>query len=135
MKTKFAIIAIIASAFLANSAEKPPDLTGQDVDSFKAHLGRMVVLRGRLEEGVQGPCLFGAAPTNVVFYVIPDMPTSGSYSYPSAWEQLMHQQVRLTGELKYRSFKHSKEDSLVQVPPDYYYMVLQRTSIERVESK
>jgi hypothetical protein len=51
----------------------------------------------------------------------------------------MHQQVRLTGELGFRAFDHrkfrDKEGRYVQVPPDYFYMVLQRTKIERVESK
>ena len=95
----------------------------------------MVCLRGRLEEGMQGPCLFGATPENVVFYVIQEMPSSGRYSDPKSWASLMHQQVRLTGELKFRSFDRSKAGPLDQVPPDYYYFVLQSASIERVESK
>jgi hypothetical protein len=135
MKTTLSIAALMASAVVALSADPVPDLTGQGADSFKAHLGKEVALRGRLEQGKQGPCLFGATPTNVVFYVIPNMPTNGSYIYPTSWERLMHQQVRVTGELRFRSFDRPKKDSLVQIPSDYYYMVLQRTSIERLDSQ
>jgi hypothetical protein len=135
MKAKLTLFTLIASAALVAFADQPPDLTGAGPDSFKAHLGKVVTLRGRLEDGKQGPCLFGATPTNVVFYVIPDMPPNGSYTYPTSWERLMHQQVRVTGELRFRSFDRPKKDSPVQIPPDYYYMVLRHTSIERLESK
>ena len=135
MKTKLALLTLVMSALLAFSAEKPPDLTGTVAGSFKQHLGKVVTLRGRLEEGKQGPCLWGATPTNVVFYVIPDMPPSGSYAYPTSWERLMHKHVRVTGELRFRSFDRAKADTLTQVPPDHYYMVLQRTRIEGVEKK
>ena len=135
MKTKFTLYALIASVSLAVSAGQPPDLTGEGPATFKANLGKVVTLRGRLEEGKEGPCLFGATPTNVVFYVIPDMPPSGIYTYPGSWDRLMHQQVRVTGELKFRSFDRMKKDSLVQAPPDYYYMVLQQTSVEGIQPK
>lgn len=135
MKTTFAIAALIVSAVLAFSADKPPDLTGAGPDSFKAHLGKVVTVRGRLEQGMQGPCLFDATPTNVVFYVIPDRSPSGSYTYPASWERLMHKQVRVTGELRFRSFDRTNKDPLMQIPPDYYYMVLQRTTIEGLDSK
>ena len=84
---------------------------------------------------MQGPCLFDATPTNVVFYVIPNRPHAGSYTYPASWERLMHKQVRVTGELRFRSFDHTNKDPLMQIPPDYYYMVLQRTTIEGLDSK
>jgi hypothetical protein len=135
MKTKFTLFALIASVSLAVSAGQPPDLTGEGPATFKAHLGKVVTLRGRLEEGKEGPCLFGATPTNVVFYVIPDMPPSGIYTYPGSWERLMHQQVRLTGELKFRSFDRTNKDSEIQASPDCYFMVLQQTTIEGIQSK
>jgi hypothetical protein len=135
MRTTLSIVALIAGTMAALSADKPPDLTGTNADVFKTHIGKVVTLSGRLEQGVQGPCLFGATPTNVVFYVIPDMPRTGSYTYPASWERLMHKQVRVTGELKFRSFDRAEKDQPVQIPPDYYYMVLQRTRIERAEKK
>ncbi len=135
MKTKLALLTLVTSAVLAFSAEKPPDLTGAAADSFKEHVGKVVTLRGRLEMGKQGPCLWGATPTNVVFYVIPEMPPSGSYAYPASWERLMQKQVQVTGELRFRSFDRAKANPLTQIPPDYYYMVLQRTHIEGAEKK
>lgn len=135
MKIKLAFAALIASTVFACSADTPPDLTGASPDSFKAHLGKVVILRGRLEQGVQGPCLFDATPTNVVFYVIPNMPPSGTYGYPKSWEHLMHKRVQVTGELKFRSFDRRKKDPSMMIPPDYYYMVLQETSIEGLDSK
>ena len=62
------------------------------------------------------------------------MSSSGVYSYPKTWTRFLHQQVRLTGELRFRSFKQPKGKSVVvvQIPPDYFYMVLQRTKIESV---
>jgi hypothetical protein len=130
MKTKLTLLTLVMTALLAFSAEKPPDLTGAVADSFKEHVGKVVALCGRLEEGKQGPCLCGATPTNVVFYVIPGKPPSGNSAYPASWAKLMHKQVRVTGELRFRFFDRSKACSLMQVPPDYYYMVLQRTRIE-----
>ena len=135
MRTVFPIVVFVASAVLALGADKPADLTGAGPDSFKAHLGKTVALSGRMEQGMQGPCLFGATPTNVVFYVIPDMPSSGRYAYPAAWERLMHKRVRVTGKLRFRSFDRTNNGPFVQIPPDYYYMVLQRTRIEGLETK
>lgn len=129
------IATLMASVVLALSAEKSLDLTGSGPDSFKAQIGKTVALRGRLEQGKSGLCLFDATPTNIVFYVIPDMPPSGSYTYPASWESLLHKKVRVTGELRFRSFRSGKKDSTVQIPPDYYYMVLQRTTVEGLDSK
>jgi len=81
---------------------------------------------------MQGPCLWGATPTNVVFYVIPETPTNSSYTYPKAWTRLMHQQVQLQGELKFRSSDRVKPGPMNQAAPDYYYMVLQKTKIQRI---
>jgi len=127
-------LALILAIAVARAAGQSVDLTGADASKFRSHLGQTVSLRGRLEQGMQGPSLFGATPTNVAFYVIPEMPASGGYSYPTTWTRLMHKQVRLTGELKFRSFDRNKAGPFDQIPPDYYYMVLQRTKIERVES-
>src|SRR4051794_35630193 len=135
MNTKAILASLFATATIAGAADKAPDLTGADAKSFKAHLGRVVSLRGRLEEGVQGPCLHGATPKNVVFYVIADMPASGSYSYPDTWTRLSHRQVRITGQLKFRSFPQANRDAGLQTPPDYYYVVLQNATIEPIEPK
>ena len=132
MKAHFTILALAVAVSIARAADKPVDLTGADASEFKAHLGQTVILRGRLENGVQGPCLFGATPTNVVFYVIPEV--TKTYSYPEAWTRFGHQ-VRVTGELKFRAFDRSKAGPMDQIPPDYYYMVLQRTKIESEETK
>jgi hypothetical protein len=134
MKTKLALLTLITSAVLAFSAEKPPDLTGAMADSFKEHVGKAVTLRGRLEEGKQGLCLWGSTPTNVVFYIIPDMPPKGSYTYPVSWQKLMRQQVRVTGGLNFRS-GGTNNDSSIQTAPDYYYMVLQRTRVDRLKKE
>lgn len=135
MKAHFTIVALAVAIGVARAADKPVDLTGAEESKFKANLGQTVILRGLLYvEGKQGPCLFGATPTNVVFYIIPEI-TKSAYSYPFAWTRLEHQQVRITGELKFCSFDHSKGGPTDQVPPDYYYMVLQHTKIERDKPK
>lgn len=135
MKTETMIAALVVIAMLATAADKVPDLTGAEAKEFKAHLGRVVTLRGRMEQGVQGPCLFGAIPKGVAFYVIPKLPARGIYSYPENWNRLMHREVRLTGELKFRSFSQANRDAGLQTPPDYYYMVLQDTAIQAIEAK
>jgi hypothetical protein len=43
--------------------------------------------------------------------------------------------VRVTGELKFRSFDRTHAKPEEQIPPDYYYMVLQSTEIQRLDSK
>lgn len=47
----------------------------------------------------------------------------------------MHKRVFATGELRVRSFDRASKEPDTQLPPDYYYMVLQRTIIEVVEKK
>ena len=135
MKKKLIIYALLVSVMVGIASDKPSDLTGASAELFKTHIGKVVSLCGRLELGKQGPCLFGATPSNVVFYVIPDMPASGRYTFPASWERLMHRQARLTGELHFRSFDRAQKSPFVQIPPDYYYMVLQRTQIESGEKK
>jgi hypothetical protein len=132
MKIYLTIFALLAAAVAVTpSADKPIDLTGADANEFRSQVGHTVILRGRLEDGKQG-LLLGAK--HVAVYVIPERQPSGVDSYPETWTRLMHQQVRLTGELRFRSFDHSKAVDKagrpVQVPPDYFYMVLQRTKIE-----
>jgi hypothetical protein len=138
MKIYLTIFALLAAAVAATpSADKPIDLTGADAHTFRSQVGHTVILRGRLEDGKEGLVL-GGASNHVLFYVLHEMPSSGVYSYPKTWTRFMHQQVRLTGELRLRSFDRSKDESkggTVQVAPDCFYMVLQRTKIEPVESK
>ena len=137
MKICLTIFALLTAAVAVTPPpDKPIDLTEANANKFRSQVGHTVILRGRLEDGKQG-LLLGAK--NVAVYVIPEMPPSGIYSYPKTWTRLMHQQVQITGELRFRSFDHSKaldkEGRSVQLPPDYFYMVLQRTKIERIESK
>jgi hypothetical protein len=135
VKRKLLIMALVACAFVASADDKPPDLTGAPASSFKANLGHVVILRGSLEDGKEGFCLFAPMSTNVVFYIIPHMPPTGIYSYPASWERFRHQQVRVTGELKFSSFDRTNTDHFKEAPSDHYYMVLQQTSIERIETK
>ena len=118
-------------AVLTIAVENTPDLTRASASAFKTNLNQIVTLRGMLEVGMQGYCLVGSTPTNVVFYIIPDMPANGIYCYPDSWQRLKHQKVRVTGKLKYRSFDHKSKDPLQQIPPDYFYMTLQQTSVQR----
>lgn len=137
LKIYLTIFALLAAAVAVTPpADQPIDLTGADANTFRSQVGHTVILRGRLEDGKEGLVLGGK---NVGVYVISERPPGGDYSYPKTWTRFMHQQVRLTGELRFRAFDHSKfrdkEGRYVQVPPDYFYMVLQHTKIEPVESK
>lgn len=134
MKIHLIILALAAAIGVSRAADAPIDLTAADTSKFKEELGHVVTLRGRLENGKQGLCLYGAT-TNVSFYVIPDELGKTFYSYPGAWMRLVDQQVRVTGELKFQSFDRSNAKPTDQVPPDFYYMVLQRAKIEREEQK
>jgi hypothetical protein len=140
MKIYLTIFALLAAAVAVTPSEdKLIDLTGADANQFKSQVGHTVILRGRLEEGKEGEWLSGATTYNICFYVIPEMPPSRVYSYPETWTRFMHQQVRLTGELRFRyggrSKGRDKAGRPIQVAPDCFYMVLQLTKIERVESK
>jgi hypothetical protein len=137
LKIYLTVFALLAAAVAVTPADKPIDLTGADANKFRSQVGHTVILRGRLEDGKAG-LLLGAPHNSVVFYVISEGPHNGVYSYPKTWTRFMHQQVRLTGELRVHSSDRSKDWSkggTVQVAPDYFYMVLQLTKIERVESK
>jgi len=141
MKTILTIFSLIAYGASALADDKTPDLTGADAAAFKAHLGHAILLRGRLSIGMQGMCLFRATPKSVVFYVVPSMPASGSYTYPNAWMRLVDRDVRVVGALKFRSFGYVRAASATatgwveQTAPDYYYMVLQAATIAPVETK
>jgi hypothetical protein len=134
------IVAFVMTATLSWAAEKVPDITNSDAKTFKTHLGKTVSIQGRLSNGVHGACLFGAIPKGVSFYVIPVMPSSGSYTWPPEWN-VYGKQVRVTGELKFRSFDRSgtkgtgDDSNPPQIPPDYYYMELQHTKLEVLLSK
>ena len=139
MKICLTIFALLAAAVaVTQPADKPVDLTGADANQFKSQVGHTVILRGRLEHGKEGFVL-GGASNHVLFYVLHEMPPNGVYSYPETWTRFMHKQVRLTGELRFRSSGPSnardKEGRYVQVAPDCFYMVLQRTKIEPIEPK
>ena len=139
MKIYLIIFAWLAAAVaVTQSVDQPIDLTGADASKFRSQVGHTVILRGRLEDGKEGVALGGTA-NHVLFYVIPEMPPSGVFSYPETWTRFMHQQVRLTGELRFRSGGRSngrdKAGRHIQMAPDCFYMVLQLTKIERVESK
>jgi hypothetical protein len=89
MKIYLIMFTLLAAGVAATpSADKPIDLTGADVEKFRSQVGHTVILRGRLEDGKEGPILLGGTPNNVVFYVIPEMPPSGVYSYPKTWTRL-----------------------------------------------
>ena len=108
MQTKLIVASV---AWCAVTTAIVPDLTGADAPTFEAHLGQAVSLRGRLAIGVQGPCLFGATPRDVVFYVIADVPKHGGYTEPAAWNRLNGHQVRVTGRLTFRAFPANHDAS------------------------
>lgn len=127
---QFAFWLVVLGARMAGAADLPDDLTGKKAGAFKAHLGQKVSLAGRLETGQQGYCLAGMGQ-EAVFYVIPEIPAKGGFRYPAEWERMLHQSVCVTGELRHRSFQRAAvHDPKMQIPPDYYYMVLQRTRVE-----
>lgn len=134
MKIYSLFFALLAAAVaVTQPADKPIDLTEAKANAFRAQVGHTVILRGHLEDGKEGLVL-GGTPNHVLFYVLPEMPPSGIYSYPETWTRFMHQQVQLTGELRFRSSGPSNaRDNAgrhVQVAPACFYMVLQRTKIE-----
>ncbi len=127
---QFVFWLVVLGARMAGAADLPDDLTGKKAAVFKAHLGQKVSVAGRLETGQQGYCLAGM-DQEVVFYIIPEMPANRGFRYPAEWERRLHQSVRVTGELRHRSFPRAAvNDPKMQIPPDFYYMVLQRTRVE-----
>lgn len=130
-----AILALVMTATLSCAAEKIPDITNSDAKTFKAHLGKIVSIQGRLSDRGQGAGLSGAIPKGVSFYVIPVIPSSGGYSWPSEWSDYRKKLVRVTGELKFRSFEKLRSGVPGQIPPDYYYMEVQHTKLELLPAK
>jgi hypothetical protein len=134
------IVAFVMTVTFSWAAERVTDITNSDAKTFKAHLGKTVSIQGRLSNGVQGAGLFGAIPKGVSFYVIPIMPPSGRYTWPPEWNHF-GKQIRVTGELKFRSFDRSGTKGMgddgvpTQIPPDYDYMELQHTKLEVLPSK
>jgi len=49
-----AIIALVMTAVPSWAAEKIPDISNSDAETFKTHLGMTVSIQGRLSNGVQG---------------------------------------------------------------------------------
>jgi hypothetical protein len=127
------IIAVV-SAVLCCDASEPPDLTRASAHVFKDHIGHVVSLRGRLELGKGGGVLLGATRRAVVFYLIPRMP-SGGYTWPPRLDRLFHRQVRVTGTLRFEAFDHSHDSPEVQAAEDHYYMIVQDTQFEGVDSR
>jgi hypothetical protein len=135
MKRTLTIAAFVISALLVFAADPPTDLTGTGPELFKQNVGKTVSLSGRLEYGKQGFCLWGSAATNVLFYAMSDTQDDSAYAAQATWERLLHKQVRVTGELKFRSFERDEKNPLVQQPPNYYYMAIQGARIEKVDVK
>lgn len=140
MKTPLLFAAVAMWASTALAADEVPDLTGADERQMKAHLGRMISLRGNISSGKQGASLAGATQKGVSFYVIAALPPKGGvFSWPEDWNRMMKEQrrVRVTGVLHYRDFSKvpgDKDDETVAMPQSYYYMVLQRTKVEPLEA-
>jgi hypothetical protein len=120
----------VFTSLSAFCADTPPDLTGAKADQFKAHIGKVICLTGRLETGMQGFQLFGSNSNKVRFYIRYDASTN------SVWDQLMHKHVRVTGELRLNAPRAPEQIPVdAQRDFDYYYMVKERTTVESVECK
>lgn len=129
------LLAFVMTTTLLCAAEKVPDITNSDAKTFKSHLGHTVSIQGRLSQGKEGDCLHGAIPKGIYFYVIRVISPSGGSTWPLKNDY--GKQVRVTGELKFRSFAkvRSQIPPDFQVPPDYYYMEVQHTKLELLPSK
>jgi hypothetical protein len=127
----FIVFAVFIST--ATGSAHPRDITGANKKTLDAHLGKFVSLRGMLDLGTQGEIVRGATK-GVEFYIIADVPPGG-FTLPESWMRLRGHKVRVTGELKFRSFDRTHAKPEEQVPADYYYMVLQSTEIQRFDSK
>lgn len=142
------VIAIACTCSPLFAIEPIRDLTCASETDFHANLGRVISLRGTLKFGVQGPTL-DLDIKGVNFYVIPTMPSSGSYTYSESWNQLENKSVQLAGKLQFRSFKVAREAAVAasssssdfsadldipftQIPPDYFFVVLQDSAIQRL---
>lgn len=61
------ILALVMTATLSWAGEIIPDITNSDAKTFKAHLGKIVSIQGRLSDRSQGAGLSGAIPKGVFF--------------------------------------------------------------------
>lgn len=133
------LIALALFTSIASGSEPPPDITGANKKTLDAHLGKVVSMRGKLHLGVHGEVLEGATHKDAAFYIIAEIPPSGEFRLPDSWMQLRGRQVSVTGTLRFRTFPRPPdgkyEGGWSQPPPDYYYMVLQQTQIQPVETK
>ena len=113
-----AAFALSASACAA--IEQNADLTGTDAKTFRAHVGQMVCLRGRLAAYNQGGYLVGVTADKVDFRVIPLLlMETGPHFRNCAFVKLQGKQVRVTGQLKFLSDEHY---SFWKAASGYYYM-------------
>ena len=127
MKATLLLAVLFTSSVLAFCADAPPDLTGAKADKFKTHLGQAVCLTGRLEVGVYGFMLSGSNTNKVLFF----LPCSSSTNSTS-WKHLLHKQVRVTGELRFYTWRGPKTG---QFPPDYYYIIRDGAKVEESACK
>ncbi|MEY2557631.1 MAG: hypothetical protein QOE34_1056 [Verrucomicrobiota bacterium] len=91
-------------------------------------------LRGRLEVGKGGGVLFGGTRRAVIFYLIPRVPPRG-YTWPSTLDRLLGHQVRVTGTLRFEGFDNSHDSPEMQAAEAHYYMIVQETHFEGVDSR
>lgn len=101
-----------------------PDLTGRTAEDFKANLGRVVSISGRLEDGKFGYTL---SADKVGFYI---HRTHDGDSHSDKWEELNGHEVRVTGKLQF--VKYSPVDPAempMTAPIDHYYMDQNATRI------
>ena len=117
-------------SWVACSPPRPPNLTGQEVDAFKAQNGRLVEIEGRLEQGRQGLMLVDGPASSVNFFVFAAPIKGATGELPEAWEKRLHKRVRLSGKLRFQSFEAPPGAPVRVVSPDFYYMILQQTRIE-----
>jgi hypothetical protein len=128
VKTLFIITTLLGT--VAFGADKVPDLTNQDVATFKAHVNKVVSVHGVLRKPNNNGTtlrLAGVAGDGVIFYVRFLTPPQGSPSWPKAWIDLVGQPVLVTGTLGFQSFGRSPSQ---QSPPDYFYMEYHSAKIE-----
>ena len=127
---KFATMAAVFAMLGFGMAETVPDLSKADEATFKANIGKTVSIQGKLGDGKVG-CSVWDGTRKVTFYVVPDVPPGG-FVYPKTWMNLMGHQVRVTGELKFRGFDHSHDRPDRQSAMDHYFMVMQKTKLEKL---
>jgi hypothetical protein len=107
----------------------PPELTGKNAAAFAAHVDKMVVLQGRMEEGRHGLVLYGPIPPDVNFCIMSAQAGAKASDYPEVWAKRMNREVRVTGMLRLRKLEGPGGSPLTRGPVDFYYMVLQQAQI------